>query len=211
MELHGGNATIVERIDLGERTLTITRPRDTEALFDDYLFEENEFLPYWAELWPSGIALARYVTGLDLAGKGVLELGCGLGLPALVAALGGANVLATDWAAEALTLLERNAKANRATLATRLVRWDGADALGGLVFDVVLAADVLYEERNADPLLQLLGQAVAPEGEALVADPGRSHSTAFLEQATDLWQLETIAVPSLPHGAIHRLRREATV
>ena len=59
-------------------------------------------MPYWAELWPSGLALADYVATLDLAGRRVLELGCGLALPSFAAALGGADVLATDWAPEAL-------------------------------------------------------------------------------------------------------------
>src|SRR5881275_1918486 len=85
--------------------LAVLRPRDSEALLDEHAFEEEEFLPYWAELWPSGVVLARAIAGRSLRGARVLELGCGLGLPSLAAALGGGRVVATDWSAEALDLL----------------------------------------------------------------------------------------------------------
>src|SRR5581483_5753574 len=89
--------------------VALLRPVSAEALIDEEAFDEDEFLPYWAELWPSGIALARAVAARDVRGLRVLELGCGLGLPSLAAALGGADVLATDWALDAIALLRRNA------------------------------------------------------------------------------------------------------
>ena len=50
---------VEETIALGAgRELCVLRPRDSEALLDEHAFEEDEFLPYWAELWPSGVALA---------------------------------------------------------------------------------------------------------------------------------------------------------
>src|SRR4029078_12516353 len=57
--------------------LSVLRPRDSEALLDEHAFEDDEFLPYWAELWPSGVALARVVADLDLTGKRVVELRAG--------------------------------------------------------------------------------------------------------------------------------------
>ena len=78
-----------ERIVIAGRELLIARPDDPESLIDEQRFEEDEFLPYWAELWPSGVALAGYVATLDLAGRRVLELGCGLALPSFAAALAG--------------------------------------------------------------------------------------------------------------------------
>ena len=46
----------------------------------------------------------------------MLELGAGLGLPSLAAALRGADVLATDWAEDAVELLRLNAGRNRIAL-----------------------------------------------------------------------------------------------
>src|SRR4051794_2998884 len=85
---------VEELVGLGGRQLSILRPRDAEALIDERAFEQDEFLPYWAELWPAGVALARAVAERELAGQRVLELGCGLALPSLAAAACGARVLA---------------------------------------------------------------------------------------------------------------------
>ena len=196
-----------ERIVIGGRELVITRPEDPESLIDEQRFEEDEFMPYWAELWPSGLALAGYVATLDLTGKRVLELGCGLALPSLAAAFAGADVLATDWASEALELVSVNAAANGLVVETELLDWSTAPP-PLQPFDLVLAADVLYEERNGAPLLGLLAATVAEGGDALVADPGRRHAAAFFDAVTAAgWRVEPVPSDKLPNGGIRRLRR----
>ena len=164
-------------------------------------------MPYWAELWPSGIALARHVVEMPLRGSRVLELGCGLGLPSLAAALAGAEALATDWAPEALELLRSNATANGLRVETALLDWRNG-APPGPPFDLVLAADVLYEVRNAEPLLALLDDTVAALGEAVVADPGRKGADAFFEAAAArAWSSEMRPARELPSGSLTTLRR----
>ena len=174
--------------------MTILRPPSADELIDEAAFDEDEFLPYWAELWPSGVALARVVEGLDLGGKRVLELGAGLGLPSLAAALRGADVLAIDWAEDAVVLLRDNAAANGIPLRTERGRWDEPGALlDEAPWDLVLGADLLYEQRNADRLLELLPRL---GGDVLLAEPGRPAATAFLAQ----WDVEEIA------DRVYRLR-----
>jgi predicted nicotinamide N-methyase len=195
---------VEEVVAIGGRSLAIVHPPSADDLIDEAAFEREEFLPYWAELWPSSVALARHVAGLPLDGVSVLELGCGLALPSIAAALGGADVLATDWSPDALRYARANAERNGASLRTCLLRWARAGALPR--FELVLAADVLYEERNAHELLALLPRVVAPGGTALVADPGRFHARTFLEGATARWQVESLPAGELGRGAIHRLR-----
>ena len=171
---------VEETVDVGGLTLSILRPRQAEALLSEEAFEHEEFLPYWAELWPSGIALARVVRRRDAQGLRVLELGCGLGLPSIVAALGGAQVLATDWSPEGLEVAEMNAARNHADLETALVSWAGADLLvRSAPWDLVLGADLLYERRNVDQLLSLLPRL---GGEILLAEPGRPPAARFFDQ-----------------------------
>jgi predicted nicotinamide N-methyase len=196
-----------KRIDVGAHALVVLRPDDPASLLDEERFGVDEFMPYWAELWPSGLALARHVVTMPLGGKRVLELGCGLGLPSLAATLAGADVLATDWAPEALALLERNAAANGLMVETAVLDWRSG-APPGSPFDLVLAADVLYEARNAEPLLAVLDDAVAPAGTALIADPGRRHAAPFFEAASARgWAARAVEVEDLPSGWITVLRR----
>jgi len=197
-----------QRIDLGSFSLVLRSPAEPDSLIDEERFDEDEFLPYWAELWPSGIALARHLTALELRGKRVLELGCGLALPSLTAALVGADVLATDWAPEAIELVTANAALNEIVLSSAVLDWRLESASNATTFDLVLAADVLYEERNAAPLLRLLDGTMAPGGEALIADPGRRHAQVFFDRArTQGWSTEHIAVAELPTGGITVVRR----
>jgi predicted nicotinamide N-methyase len=161
-------------------SLRILRPPSAEELIDEAAFDEEEFLPYWAELWPSGLALARHVATRELRGLRVLELGCGLGLPSLAAAHRGAEVLATDWAEDAIELLRRNAKRNGVFLRVARVRWSEPEPLLiAAPWDLVLGADLLYEARNAEQLAELLPRL---GGEVLLAEPGRPHAKDFLKR-----------------------------
>lgn len=174
--------------------MTLLRPPSADELIDEAAFDEDEFLPYWAELWPSGLALAEVVSALDVRGLHVLELGAGLGLPSLAAALGGADVLATDWAGDAVELLRANAARNGIRLRAERVRWDDPEPLlRDPPWDIVLGADLLYESRNAeqlDALLPGLGH------EMLLAEPGRPFAAPFLAR----WNAETVA------DRVYRLR-----
>jgi predicted nicotinamide N-methyase len=177
---------VEESVGLHGAALQVLRPRDSEALLDEHAFEHEEYLPYWAELWPSGVALARRLAGRSLRGARVLELGCGLGLPSLAAALAGGRVLATDWSPQAVALLEDNARRNGAALETAIVDWAHPAAIVERApWDLVLAADVLYERRNVALLLDLLPRL---GGEVWLADPGRAPAEAFLAQVAGGWE-----------------------
>ena len=192
---------VEETVELAGREVTLLRPPSADALIDEAAFDEDEFLPYWAELWPSGLALARVVGGLELGGVRVVELGAGLGLPSLAAALRGASVLATDWAAEAAELLGLNAGRNRIALRAARVRWDEPEPLlAEAPWGLVLGADLLYERRNAELLLELLPR-LGPD--ALLADPGRPFAKGFLEQAAERWEVTTELSGTIK---LHRLR-----
>jgi len=180
--------------ELAGRRVTLLRPPNADELIDEDAFDEDEFLPYWAELWASGVALAKVVSELDVRGRRVLELGAGLGLPSLAAALRGASVLATDWADDAVALLRANAKRNSIRLRVKRVRWDDPEPLlREAPWELVLGADLLYEQRNAEQLLELLPRL---GGDVLLAEPGRPFAQAFLAH----WHVEPVA------ERIYRLR-----
>ena len=199
---------VEETVALRTGELTILRPRDSEALIDERAFaHEDEFLPYWAELWPSGVALARALDGRALRGGAVVELGCGLGLPSIVAARQGGRVLATDWASAALELLAANAARNDARVETLQADWTRPDELLARgPFALVLAADVLYERRNVPVILDLLPRLVAPGGAVWLADPGRATAEVFFDLVdAEGWRRRSTPDPDRPGVVVHRL------
>lgn len=168
-------------------TLRIARPEQFDHLLDHVENDPEQNLPYWAELWPSGLALAAAILHepQHLANRRVLELGCGLGVTAIAALRAGADLLVTDYAPEALALCALNT-IDQAGAEPRTLRlnWRQPNAAlfsaAGTGFSIVLAADVLYEARDVDPLLALVDRVVAADGALWLAEPGRKPAQAFL-------------------------------
>jgi predicted nicotinamide N-methyase len=180
---------VSQSIELPSGELRLLQPREAAALPDSGPVEWAPVAPYWSVLWRSGVALARELDGVALRSLSVVELGCGLAVPSLAAARAGADVLATDASSEALTLVARNAQANDVRVETATVDWTAPDELlRRAPFDLVLAADLLYERASVAPLLSLLPR-LAPE--AWLADPGRPPAGAFVDQARGRWPVET--------------------
>lgn len=197
---------VEEIVALDGRDLALLRPRDTEDLLDEAAFDQqgDEFIPYWADLWPSAILLARTLAGRSLRGARVLELGCGLGLPSLAAALAGGRVLATDWAPDALAAVAVNAERNELAVETLVSDWrTPLPLLARGPFDLVIAADVLYERRNVSPLTELLRTI---DSEVWLADPGRPPA-AELVRNLELagWSASALAATDRPRVTVHRL------
>jgi predicted nicotinamide N-methyase len=198
---------IEDVIPLGGRQLLVLRPREPESLLSEVDFLQDEFLPYWAELWPSALALARAVGSRALHGARVVELGCGLGLPSIAAALAGGRVLATDWAADAIAYVDRNAEHNDVTIETAVESWTDPQVVKARApWDLVIGSDLLYERRNVQPLLDLLPVLVGERGEAWIADPGRDPCAEFLEAAAERFTIASTPDPAGPRVQVHRLR-----
>lgn len=176
---------VSQTIELPSGGLRLLQPQESAQLPDAGGVEWGPIAPYWSVLWRSGVALARELDGMALRGLRVVELGCGLAAPSIAAARGGAAVLATDACTEALALVARNARINDVRLETATVEWADPDELVRRApFDLVLAADVLYERRNVGPLAELLPRL---GGEVLLADPGRPALEDFLARVGTVW------------------------
>jgi predicted nicotinamide N-methyase len=178
-----------ETVRLPQGELHLLQPSESAELPDDRDVEWAPLVPYWSVLWRSGVALGRVLARRRLDGLRVVELGCGMGVPSLAASRSGAAVLATDASGEALELLARNASRNGLEVETAQVDWTNpAELVARAPFDLVLAADVLYERASVGRLLALLPR-LAPR--AMLADPGRPAADAFLAEARRRWRIET--------------------
>jgi predicted nicotinamide N-methyase len=207
----------LRHVPLAGRQLSVYQVADPNALadaVDPASFAEDERFPYWAELWPSAVALASFVLRNGVgAGTDALELGCGLGLAGIAAALNGCRVRFTDFEPDALAFARANHALNLGSpgLTAEL---DWREPPGGLASSLVLASDVLYERRFLDPFLRALELLVRPGGTALVAEPGRTIAEGTVERleargfAREL-HLEEVDLDGRAHSVwIHELRRE---
>ncbi len=166
------------RFDIIEREITLQRTvlkivaiRSASSLITNET--DPDRLPFWAEIWPSSVALAAYLLNQNwLEGKSCLELGCGVGLAGLGARLIGADVVQTDCFPEALEFAKINAERN----GIEGIKYFAADWRAFPLrskFDLVIGADVLYERTNHDAFLEALRISMHSKSIAIVADPFR--------------------------------------
>ncbi len=153
--------------------------------------EAHERPPYGTVLWPAAIALAHEIAARADAwcGQRVLELGAGTGLPGIVAASFGADVVQTDRQAEAIAVCQQNGERNGlAGITYRLADWTAWDDFRRYTW--ILGADILYGESTQPALRQIFAENLAPGGRVLVADPFRSASLRLLEaMEADGWTI----------------------
>ncbi|MFQ6040171.1 MAG: methyltransferase [Candidatus Poribacteria bacterium] len=174
-----------DKYSVGTEWITITMVDDTNRLLDemstkDHLLETN--FPFWAELWPSGLALARYIwSNVDFQGEQVLELGCGLGIVGIVAQKKQAKVLMTDYNDDALMFARYNAIKNRCE-DIRFHRMDWRyPNLDNQKFKYIIASDVIYEEQNWLPIVNIFDVHLEARGKAILAEPNRPNARGFFE------------------------------
>lgn len=141
--------------------------------------------PYFGVVWPSARGLSEHLAQLgraELEGKRLLEVGCGLALPSLIAARLGARVVATDFHPDIPRFLERNIELNSAE-GIEFVSWDWQKTESPLgSFDWVVGSDILYERQHPAPVARMLARHVSAGGRIVLADPGRPYLQAFADE-----------------------------
>jgi len=152
--------------------------------------EESQLLdlcPYFATIWPSARALGTFMSERksQFTKKSGIEVGCGLGLPSILAAKIGASILASDFHPDVPYWLSKNADLNQVRIP--YAPWDWTDlAPNSRIefghYDFVLASDVLYEKQHPEDLVNALTRLLKPGGSIYLSDPGRSYLTRALEE-----------------------------
>ncbi len=200
----------------GVRSVRLWEVEDLERVVDrDALLREPGGIdpPYWALAWSGAHAVARaLLSGRLLVGQDVLDLGTGLGLAGLAAALAGARVTFADLAPECAAFVEASARANGLP-APDFRRIDFTSDDLGRTFDVVLAADVVYEPAHHAALARFLDLHVAPSGHALLTDRLYAATDTFFARLTALGfvderqECEAPEMGETMRTVLHRLSR----
>ncbi len=202
------------------RQFRLVLPMSIDTLLDHpatyAAFDQDEYLPYWAELWPSALMLGRALAQRSWPeGLQVLEVGCGLGLSGLVALALGMDVVFSDYDGAALDFAARNARLNGFDQ-FRTLPLDWRCPPDDLTVPLILAADVIYEARNIVPLINLMATVLTPGGECWLSDPDRPHKLQF-QSALQMQGLEFEAMPTslersdqpTVRGTVYRVWRRA--
>lgn len=184
-----GHPVRIYPINVAGRTLTLLGPADPDALLDDprteeRFYAEDEHMPYWACPWAASVMLADFLaagavrpTDARAPAPTALEIGCGLGLAGLAAAMLGWRVTLSDYEDDALEFARASAALNELNnVDFRRLDWRAAHSLGA--FDLILAADVLFERRWVEPVAAFVAANIGA-GTALVSDPNRRTADGF--------------------------------
>lgn len=155
---------------------------------------KDERIPYWAELWPAAIGLSQYLIEFDIIKeiKNVIEIGCGLGLPGIIAGKLGANVIFTDYLEEALHFTKQNWELNSPPksppreglpqVSFKTMDWRNPDP--ALAADLVLASDICYEKRFFQYLPNAFKTLCKKNGSIIISDPSRDVAQDFFKDIT---------------------------
>ena len=167
----------------GGQAVRLVRPADPDRLLEDPGVldwnRRDDYMPYWAYLWPGAYLLAEAVVREEWpdAGRGTpleaLEIGCGLGLAGLVAMARGLRVQFSDYDRAPLDFVARSAAENgfeAGRYTTRLLDWR-EPARRAVPGDP--GADVIYEARLVPLVANVLAAMLAPGGTGLIASPYR--------------------------------------
>ncbi|MBC7844193.1 MAG: class I SAM-dependent methyltransferase [Gemmatimonadaceae bacterium] len=185
-----------------DEVVQILHPENSDDLISEQDFALDDRLPYWADLWPASVVLSRFLRGLQGDGRTLLELGCGSGAVATAAARAGFDVTATDYYEDSPQFARVNAWRNaQVDITARCADWNRwPNDLRG--FDLIVASDVLYEQRNAPLIARVMAQSLGQHGEGWIADPGRVGSAGFPDWCiSHALSCETVARVPIEAGA----------
>ncbi len=146
-------------------------------------YRRGEILfPYWSRVWPSAIALSRFLLTHPryTNNKNVLELGAGLGLPSIVAAGNANQVVCSDNEPEAVAFIQQSAAQNSLqNLSFRVLDWN--DIPSNLETDVLLLSDVNYDPALFDVQQKIISSFLQKGTTVILSTPQRLMAKEFVE------------------------------
>lgn len=146
--MHQFPATL-QSFSFGDTTVKLWVP-DMDMLRRQYETQQKTGtgspFPYWAKLWPSAIAMCRFITANShlVEHKNVLELAAGLGLPGLVTARYASHVTISDYLPDAMSMIAASAaQSDYNNISCRQLNWYSLPP--DLITEVLLLSDINYD------------------------------------------------------------------
>jgi len=147
--------------------------------------ESSDEPPYWALIWIGARAIAsRLLTSTLAQATSVLDLGCGLGLSGLAAATAGGNVTFADYREEPLEFV-RASLAHLCLEAAEVIRLDFTTDSLEQRFDLILAADIVYDPDGYPTLVDFLDSHLQDNGSILLTETLRADARQVIDMLAD--------------------------
>lgn len=173
-----------ELIKLKGHSLTVRVIKDVESIITDP--NDADKVPLWASIWPAARGMAQYIwEHLNFTDTQVLELGAGVGLSGVVAALRGAKLTVTDYNEQALDLTQENLLLNGIEDAKSFLG-DWRSFTLEKQFDWIIGSDVLYDPKLNVYIRDIIKNNLLPEGKMLFSHPGRKPTYEFIDYLVSL-------------------------
>ncbi len=190
-----------EEINVRGKILKIFLPAKLEEIFQGDPFLDVEKFPFWSKVWEASLILADYLATIEPPKK-ILELGAGLGVPSLVSASFGHDVLATDYEELPLKFIELSAKENNLKIKTQLLDWRNPKL--SEKFDLIIGSEIIFRKSLFEPLIELFKNYLKKEGEVVLSHPSERKRVLipFLYMAQEKFEILT---------SIRKLREEERV
>ncbi len=158
---------------------------DTEDVFNNF--------PLWAKIWEASIVLSEHLAGIAPdPEKHFLEIGSGMGIAGIVASSFGHRVTLTEYNTDAINFARANAEKNLPATDSELeimtLDWNEPQLEGS--FDVIFGSEIIYNDRDYQPILNLFKTFLKPGGEIILAERVRKTSIEFFRQMSDIFDIK---------------------
>ncbi len=169
---------IITLPQLGDVPIVIKTKRDiSDETPLDKRDDESLGWAYWNRLWPSELALSKFLIQEyfpeKLTGKDVLEIGCGVGLAGVVAAQLGAFTTFSDMVPIALEGVKETCQLNQIQqFDTCTLDWHSSFH-PSQQYDLVIGSEIFYDTKNLPGIVNVLNTTMKPGGQAFFCDPNR--------------------------------------
>lgn len=169
---------------------------------------KEEYCPYFGVLWEAGVGLTQHLSQMDLKGKKIIEIGCGLALPSFLVTQKGADVIATDFHADVPIFLKLNQEKNQIFFPYKVMNWRNeiertCTDMG--LFDLVIGSDILYESQHPMEVARALIAFLSPGGKIILSDPGRAYIQKFISSMNEcgykeVFTTQTVSATASAHN-----------
>ncbi|WP_417618694.1 class I SAM-dependent methyltransferase [Oceanisphaera sp.] len=167
-----------QTIEVGHKDIHLCTLRDNQQFSDTKGIAQELGIcsaswPMFGVVWPSSQVLAHYMLDYDIAGKRILEVGCGIALSSILLNQRHADITATDYHPKVEYFLDRNTLLNNnKEIAFERVDWADEHSNLGL-FDLIIGSDLLYEDQHVMMLAGFIERHAKPQCKVILVDPGR--------------------------------------